>query len=157
MRQLRPLSLGSLCLLLALGAPGCNDDDPSAFTATLAASSEVPPNSSSATGTATLSYDGDSSVQFRIEVHSIADVTGAHIHSGAQGTNGSVRVTLFDDALSGAVDGELVQGSFGPADVEAGMSFDSLLEEMRTGEAYVNVHTATHPDGEIRGQVRLVE
>lgn len=31
--------------------------------------------------------------------------------------------------------------------------FDSLITLMRTGEAYVNVHTQTNPGGEVRGQI----
>jgi hypothetical protein len=30
---------------------------------------------------------------------------------------------------------------------------EELLEAMRTGGAYVNVHTLAHPGGEIRGHV----
>jgi hypothetical protein len=31
--------------------------------------------------------------------------------------------------------------------------FDELLEAIRAGVAYVNVHTSTFPAGEIRGQL----
>jgi hypothetical protein len=36
-----------------------------------------------------------------------------------------------------------------------GISYDELLNAMRTGNAYVNVHTAQFPSGEMRGQIRL--
>lgn len=159
MRRPLLLTLGSsLCLLLAFGAGGCNDEsDEAAFTVALSGANEVPPNDSTATGAATFAFDGDSSVQFRVEVHSITDVMAAHIHSGALGVNGSVRVTLFDNPTAGPTDGELVSGTFGPADVDEGISFDALLQEMRDGTAYVNVHTSAHPNGEIRGQIRLAQ
>lgn len=35
----------------------------------------------------------------------------------------------------------------------ASVSLDSLLVLMRTGKAYTNIHTATNPGGEIRGQI----
>jgi hypothetical protein len=31
---------------------------------------------------------------------------------------------------------------------------DSLLVLLRNGNAYINIHTAANPDGEIRGQIR---
>lgn len=34
-----------------------------------------------------------------------------------------------------------------------GKTLDDLVVALDSGEIYVNVHTATHPDGEIRGQI----
>jgi hypothetical protein len=34
-----------------------------------------------------------------------------------------------------------------------GKTLDDLLEQMRAGNTYVNVHTKAHPGGEIRGQI----
>jgi hypothetical protein len=145
----------TLSLVLALGAAGCDDEDntPAAFTGALAASSEVPPTPSAATGSATLDFDGNASVQYRVEVNGITGVTAAHIHSGASGANGPVRVTLFEGPASGPMNGQLAEGSFDSGDVQ-GISFEALLDELRNGTAYVNVHTTAFPDGEIRGQVR---
>jgi hypothetical protein len=33
-------------------------------------------------------------------------------------------------------------------------NFDELIAKIRSGEAYVNVHTLANPGGEIRGQIR---
>src|SRR5262245_48710205 len=146
----------SLSVLLALGVVGCNNDkDPAAFTGTLDATSQVPPVTSTATGSTSLDFDGDSSVRFSVDVHSITGITAAHIHSGAAGATGPARVNLFTGPETGPTDGQLAQGTFGPGDVQ-GVSFDNLVDEMRNGNAYVDVHTVTNPDGEIRGQVRLM-
>jgi hypothetical protein len=147
----------SLSALLALGLAGCNDtEDPAAFTGTLEAASQVPPVASTATGATSLDFDGESTVRFTVDVHSITGVTAAHIHSGPAGATGPARVDLFTGPQTGPADGQLVQGSFGPDDVE-GISLDNLVNEMRSGNAYVDVHTAANPDGEIRGQLRLMQ
>ena len=94
----------------------------------------------------------------------IADATAAHIHSGAPGSNGDVRVTLFTGQATGGgtgtasppMTGQLATGTFTASDVQ-GISFETLVEEMRAGNAYVDVHTMASPDGEIRGQIRLRE
>jgi hypothetical protein len=154
MRQLTLAS--SLCLLLALGAVGCSDDDPAVFNTTLDAASQVPPGSSPATGTTTFDFDGDSSVAFSVDLRSITAVTAVHVHSGASGATGPQRVELFAGPATGPTEGQLTQGTFGPGDVE-GISLDDLLDEMRNGNAYVDVHTVANPDGEIRGQIREMQ
>lgn len=57
---------------------------------------------------------------------------------------------------SRTVNGILVQGTLTAADAR-GISFEQLLDEMRAGNAYVNVHTTQYPAGEIRGQTRLLQ
>jgi hypothetical protein len=152
----------SLMLVLALGAVGCSDDEseqPASFTGTLNAASGVPPTNSTATGTVTLDFDGESTVRYRIDVTALTGPTMAHVHSGAAGATGPVRVTLYDAGGTGGtpatpMSGELVEDSFDSSDVQ-GIEFEALIEELRNGNAYVDVHTSAFPDGEIRGQVRL--
>jgi hypothetical protein len=38
-----------------------------------------------------------------------------------------------------------------------GESFNRFLQMMKAGEAYVNVQTKKHPDGEIRGQIEWLK
>jgi hypothetical protein len=64
-------------------------------------------------------------------------------------------VQLFVSAGTGPVDGTLTSDSFAAGDVQ-GISFDDLIEEMRNGQVYLDVHTLGFPDGEIRGQVQPV-
>jgi hypothetical protein len=48
--------------------------------------------------------------------------------------------------------GTLASGTVDAAKVQ-GISVDSLKTLIRNGMTYVNVHTATHKDGEVRGQL----
>jgi hypothetical protein len=133
---------------------GCSDENSqNALRASLSGTNEVPATTTSANGTATFDIQG-STVLFRLELHSITGVTAAHIHSGAGGANGPIRVTLYNGPTTGSVDGDLVQATFTSSDV-TGIAFNDLLNEMRNGSAYVNVHTTAFPAGEIRGQLQL--
>lgn len=144
-------------LASAFFATACNDatKGQTLFRATLAGSNEVPARATAATGSAGLTLDGDT-VFFAIEVRQIDKVTASHIHSGAAGANGPVRVDFFLGPTTDTVDGRLVEGSFTAANVR-GVTFDVLLEQMRAGTAYVNVHTTRYPGGEVRGQTQLIQ
>lgn len=148
----------SLLLLLALAGVACNDDagTPASFSGTLNASSGVPPTTSTATGTVALDFDGDSTFRFQVDVTNLSSPTSAHIHSGATGATGPVRVTLWSSGgtTTTPMNGQLVEGTFTSSDVQ-GITFDALLDELRNGTAYADVHTTQFPDGEIRGQIRL--
>jgi hypothetical protein len=145
-------------------AAGCNDatEDVTLFQADLSGANEVPPRGTAAQGAAGLQVDG-TTVHYSIEVHAISAVTGAHIHSGAAGVNGPIRISLypgpgvnFSTTPTGNVDGVLIQGSFSSSQV-VGITYDQLLSELRAGTAYVNVHTSQFPGGEVRGQTRQVQ
>jgi len=66
--------------------------------------------------------------------------TAAHVHLGKRGRPGPVALALCGPCRSGA---------HGSAKARAG-----TVRALQTGGAYVNVHTARNPAGEIRGQIR---
>jgi hypothetical protein len=77
-------------------------------------------------------------------------LTGAHIHGPAgTGVNASVIVPF---STTGAGPSGTLSGTFTSTNT-ATISNDSLDVLMRTGNAYVNLHTAANPGGEIRGQL----
>jgi hypothetical protein len=123
------------------------------FTAHLSGGQEVPMNDSKAAGQAVfhLSEDGQS-LTFKVDVANIDSVKAAHLHNAAAGTNGKVVVTLFGSP-GVTVNGELASGTITAADV-IGLDWEGFLTELRSGNIYVNVHTANFPGGEIRGQVQ---
>lgn len=109
------------------------------FVANLTGAQEVPPNSSTATGTATLTLSPDETtarVSVRFNGLSSAQ-TDAHIHGPAQpGVSGPV---LFPLPLGQIND---FQVNLTPAQVV----------DLKNGLLYVNIHTGNFTAGEIRGQ-----
>lgn len=157
--------VGPLAVLLVLGlaGSGCNDaTSEDVFQATLSGGEEVPPRASGASGAAGVSVDGDV-INFSLEVHGITNVIGAHIHLAEAGSNGPIRLSLFPggsvnitDTPTGPIDGVFVRGSAPSSDLQGGVSLADFVNAMRSGGAYVNVHTTVFPGGEIRGQLRQV-
>ncbi len=109
------------------------------FAATLSGASEVPANSSAATGAVTGTYDSSSKVlNITISFSGLAPTAG-HIHKGAAGTNGAVTFP-FSAVASSPFTFSTTLTAAQQADL-----FSSLY--------YVNLHTTAFPGGEIRGQL----
>jgi hypothetical protein len=152
---MRRAALTAVLLAATLGG-GCNSgDDLTYFDAVLSPDNEVPPRASGASGAARFTFDG-TTVTFIVLASNLNNYTMGHIHSGAAGVNGPIRVFLYGpQPATNITQGTLVEGSFTAANV-TGIDFNALLEEMRAGTTYVNFHTTLYPAGEIRGQVRLL-
>jgi hypothetical protein len=144
------------------------------FTVKLSGASELPePIASKAEGELTLVVSPDGKkVDYKLTVKDIRNPTDADIHLGGETANGPLVVKLFPvhgaKARQGDFSGVLAEGSFTAADLVGpltGSPLSDLLDEMRAGNAYTNVHTNdgmpppnTGPGdmqhGEIRGQIK---
>jgi len=126
---------------------GCNSmsgsmsDSMYTQTVTLSGSNEVPPVSTSATGTATVTIKPDHSVVVKESVSGMT-ATASHIHEAAAGTNGPVIVPFTKTG----------DNTFAASDTAK--LTDSQYESFKAGKLYVNVHSAAHPGGEIRAQLK---
>jgi hypothetical protein len=123
------------------------------FMATLSGQEEVPPTNSQATGVAEF-IPGEDSVVYSVNATNIQGVTAGHVHLGKPGENGPIVITLFKYDTPMNQVSEI--GSFTAADQEgpmAGQPFEELGTAAINGSLYVNIHTETNPNGEIRGQV----
>ena len=123
-----------------------------------------------------ISADG-SSVDFKLIASNIDNVIMAHIHCAIPGQNGPIRMWLYPvigptgapgPNGTGRHDGILASGTFSPTGVVCPASAVGqdmpLLDAIRAGLTYVNVHTndgvdgvntgpGDFPGGEIRGQL----
>lgn len=124
---------------------------------------EVPAAETDAQGQATfqVSSDGES-IDYKLIVANIENVRMAHIHLAPAGENGGVVVWLYPDApppqlIEGRFQGVLAEGTITTDDLVGGLgeaTLDDLIEEIKAGNTYVNVHTDQYPGGEIRGQIQ---
>ncbi len=108
----------------------------------LTGGSQIPPNASSGFGFGNLRFSPNlTRMSYKILLSGLSGpVKAAHIHAGGELSNGPVLADLGSgNLLSGEIaDPQLVQ------DV-----FFNLIDS----GAYVNVHTDSFPDGELRGQI----
>ena len=137
-------NLTSILLVSLLALSGCDmpSTDTTKLTSTLSAASEVPPINSKASGEADVRIDvKDYKLSWTIKYSDLSGiVTGAHFHGPAiAGVNADVVVPINGDLSS-------------PIKGEATLTAEQTAELLE-GKWYLNLHTATHPDGEIRGQV----
>ena len=141
------------------------------FVAHLSGDQEVPARETDAQGQAIfhLSEDGQS-LSYKVIVANIDNVVASHIHLSPAGVNGPIVAFLAGPFPPGGgrTDGILAEGTITSANLTGpllGMDLSVLVAALRTGGAYVNVHTndgvapintgpGDFPGGEIRGQIR---
>lgn len=173
MKKIRILSaiLVVFTLLVTTGVASASSDASRNFVAPLSGGEEVPARDTNARGLAhfRLSEDG-TELHYKLIAANIDNVVASHIHVGAAGTNGPVVAFLFGSVPPGGgrFDGVLAEGTITAANLVgplAGQPLSALIDAMRAGNAYVNVHTndgvdptntgpGDFPGGEIRGQIQ---
>ena len=108
---------------------------------TLTGAEETPPVATSATGTGSIAIAADKTVRGTVKTTGM-EGTVAHIHVGAPGQSGPPIITLE-------------KGADGSWSVPAGSKLtDEQYASFKAGQLYVNVHSAEHKAGEIRGQLK---
>jgi hypothetical protein len=140
-------SVFSAIVLAAVLATGCTSlgsglgmSTPSAGKVSLKGTSEIPPVMTEAKANGTIVVTNDHSISGSVTTTGIVG-TAAHIHQAALGENGPVIVPLVRSSADTFV-------------VPAGTRLtDAQYTAYAAGDLYVNVHSAAHPNGEIRGQL----
>ena len=148
---------------------------PITYTAVLSGLNEIPPVTTTGTGSATITYDPVThllglSIDF---ANLVSPTISSHIHCcSAQPTNNAGVATTTPtfvgfplNVTSGTYVTTLdltLASSYNPAFVSNFASGSLAMAEallsagLANNMAYVNIHTAMHPGGEIRGQIQAV-
>jgi hypothetical protein len=107
----------------------------------LTGAEETPSVVTTASGTARITIAADKTVTGKVETTGIEGIA-AHIHLGAPGQAGPPIITL-------------VKAENGQWTVPPGSKLtDEQFASFKAGNLYVNVHSAEHKPGEIRGQIK---
>ncbi len=156
----------AMLALAALSSPVAAET----FTAELTGAASIPdPIQTPASGRLELTViDNGQAISYVLTVTDIQNVTEGDIHLGPANANGPLVAKLFHGGpKKGKFSGVLAQGKINASSLLGSMkgaSLGELLEQIRAGNAYVNVHTSDGMDppnsgpgdyrlGEIRGQI----
>lgn len=144
------------------------------FAATLNGAAQLPePTNSKATGELKLTvHDGGKKISYTLSVTDLQNATTAELHLGGANMNGPAVVRLFPThdatAKKGSFSGVLAEGTISSSDLLGpllGSELTDLVDQLREGNAYINIHTNDGIDppnsgpgdyrmGEIRGQIK---
>jgi hypothetical protein len=120
------------------------------------------PSKTEASGTVLFQFDEiKQEIVYQLRVEKIQDVYMAHLHMGASNQEGLLAVWLYPPrkhnsakrTIKEEFNGTLAEGVIKQEDLKDGLALEDLIESLRRGNAYVNVHTRNFIMGELRGQV----
>jgi hypothetical protein len=163
----------AIAVTLAAGAAWANGrSHRNAFRALLDGYQEIPTLSTTGHGLLVVHVaPNGSSIGYSLRYDELeGDVLQAHIHLGRTAFNGGVMVFLCSNLGNGPAGtpacpgpkGGQVSGTLDAASVVAGAAaqgvaageLDEVIDALRNGASYVNVHTTLYAGGEIRGNIR---
>ena len=168
----KKLAIGSVMVVLAAVAMVVAGGGFKRIREVLNGFKEVPVISTTGTGefSATISND-ESEIRYKLSYKDIegGSVTQSHIHFGPPNNTGGISVWLCSNlpspptpvgiqpcpSVAGTIEGTITAANVvGPVGqgISAG-ELDELIAAIRAGKTYVNVHSTTWPNGEIRSQI----
>jgi hypothetical protein len=157
-----------------------NNNTNKSYNTTLSGTQQVPPVKTNGIGTASFELlDDNKTIHYRINILDVPNITGMHIHKGKAGENGDVVVNLYNNSKENIILNEnetkmsqiesssvkvngnvqssfLASGTINNSDLKgplSGKNISDLFNLIKSQNTYVNVHSQSHPDGEIRGEI----
>ena len=128
------------------------------YRAKLDGNNEVPPVNSTAEGVINFKTKNDM-LTWKMNVTGTNDATGVNIHKGKGGGNGEIIVELMkvskhsDNPKGMTMRGNVTDSSLTGS--MAGQTIADVKTAMANGDTYINLKTQDHPDGLLRGQIKL--
>ena len=111
-----------------------------AIKVSLTGAEEVPPVQTQAKGSGSFRVTEDGTLSGSVTTEGV-EGTMAHIHRGAKGQNGPVLIPLTKNGNTYAVP-------------EGRKLTEAQIQDLKSGNLYVNVHSNAHKGGEIRAQLQ---
>lgn len=148
----------ALISLMLVGTTSTSAQQNERFRAKMDANNEIPPVNSTAEGVINFKPKDDI-LTWKMNVTGITDATALKIYQGMKTENGQAIVDLMksskhsDTATGMQMRGNITDSNF--VGTMQGKTMDDLKAELGGGNTYVNLHTSEHPDGMIRGQVKI--
>jgi hypothetical protein len=165
-RALIPIAIALACFATAASAEAV-------YNASMDGAQNLPePVKTEATGAVQFAVSADGkSATYKVTVNRLVNASAADLHLGQPSQNGPLVAKLFPNgtaAKKGEYSGVLAEGTLTSADLIGpltGATLADLVEELKLGNVYVNVHTDDGIDppnsgpgdyrlGEIRGQLK---
>jgi len=168
--------LALVAIVVGLPSVALGDDGARTFSARFRGIDEVPSVSTDASASLRLQINGSgdtATIDYTLTFNGLrAPVTQSHIHFGEARTNGAVVVFLCQEgqaaapagtpscgsanATSGTITGHLTAANVTALAAAQGITtgeMGRLVQAIRDGAAYANVHSGMFPSGEARGQL----
>jgi hypothetical protein len=148
------VALASLVITTANSSYAQNEK----YRAKLDGNNEVPAVNSTAEGVINFKAKNDM-LTWKMNVTGTNDATGLNIHKGKAGEKGEIVVDLMkvskhsDNPKGMTMRGNVTDSSLTGS--MAGQTIADLKTSMANGDTYVNLKSQDHPDGLMRGQIKL--
>ncbi len=149
------------------------------YNATLTGNQQVPLVKTNGIGSASFELlDDNKTLHYQINVLDVPKITQIHIHQGKAGENGDVIVNIYNSkenifqnknetkmsqiesssvTINGNTQSSLISsGTINNSDLKGpllGKNISDLITLIQSKNTYVNVHSESYPDGEIRGKI----
>lgn len=158
---MRSAMLIIVVLVALMLSPGVATAQRGVYGAWISGAEQVPVVTTTAVGWAAFELT-PAGLRYRLYASNTENISMAHIHIAALGVNGPIAVWLYPSApparpIPGVFSGLLGEGTIAAANLMgplAGQPLSALFSAIEAENAYVNIHTARFPGGEIRGQIR---
>ena len=161
-RYLTLIVIGAaLASLIVIGANGLIDvnGQKEKYRVKLLGKNEVPKVNSTAKGSASFKSKKDI-LTWKINVTGLSNTTGAQLYLGNKSSKGDIIVDLMKSGNQSKTPlGFLMNGKISAADLKGPMQGKTVMDlksAMNNSQTYVNILTSAHPDGELRGPVKIM-
>src|SRR5262245_45514347 len=162
MRWLCPLaiSLAIIPLVVSPSIDGLNVfGQTEKFRAKLSAKNEIPKVNSTASGSANFKSKKND-LTWKLNITGMGNAIGAKIYLGNKSQKGEpISDLMKSNNWSRTPLGIRMNGTISASDLQGplqGNTIETLKSAMTNGSAYVNILTESHPDGELRGQIKML-